>query len=1028
MPGNIRSKSVTLPFPRKGTDQGSPLTFQPEGTTPNCLNVRAVDARNRTGGGKRGGIVKAITSQAGVGLTSQRIVGLSMLADARSAPGALTASTALLTTVDFTGIAASTPVDTAGVTNGVDLVGFRHSQIATPIAVNIYTEHNGSGGFLGLNAISIGATGVLPAQGLSPLYLTENDCTAYTRSTNVLSFATNFGWGGAGEAWGCGPFIRGDAALTTMIMARLRPTAAGTFKLEIVEIGTSASTTTQTTLASSANQAFTALGGSSDAIIRLYETATGVTAICNWADQAVVNLTVSATTTTNQGNSRCGVCLGTDTGSGSGAGAGTVANFRIISKVIYTKRVPESSVVYATADVSVATTTTNNYVPFNFRSQGWTAGGATVTTNDASSAELGLGAGPAATPSVDDGSNYIEFLQSAGSTTYGFLGQITVPSDYRGVDWQPIVGGSGGGSSTQRGGAAFRVSDDGKSYVACRVAINSATATTVGEAFINLQTTNVSSLVVDNLTVATTTVGGASVRQFSIRESTRVKFTDDGTTIRLYANGILFFSYVPASVPAGIASNRRCGAYMEQNSTGIGTLTPSRFGTIRIVSGESIVQDFTEAKPLILVQNKGRSSIADIVANTLNPCVGFPSLSGEMPQIASLFRKFYLVDGTSSGGIVVDPITYTVTDWTASVGTAPWDGGTPDYMRLICTYRGRLVLARGSVNPTMWYMTRVGAPTDFDYGATPTSTAAYAGSTGSAGQPGDTITALVPYNDDYLIIGGSHSISMMEGDPGYEGSVQVVTTKTGILGPRAWCVDHKGNLFFMGMGGLYMMPRGSKDFTNISGRRLINFLDRINLTTTLVHMAFDAFRRYVHVWFTATNNVDNNNHCVYDPETDSFWIDQHPIRFGPWAACDSTGGSYVDMGWLIGGDDGYLRRPYDLSFDDDTDAIDSWIDIGPFQMDQGDITSVITEIQADIGSGSGDLTWYWFTGDSPELVAAQDFGDEVASGTFVANRNTPVRLRKRGGAHKIRLRNNTATDNWSLEQVRGWYMPGGRRR
>lgn len=1045
MPGNVRSKVIALSFPKKGTDQGSPLALQPKGTTPNCLNVRALDARNRTGGGKRGGIVKALTTASGSGLTSQRVVGLSMLADARAAPGSLTAASTVLTTIDFTALTVASPCNTSTTTNGVDLVGFKTDNATTPIAIGEYTNHNATGAGTGVSftVTSIAASGAVGHRGLSPLYYSENDCTVSVRARDNITFAganNTGGWGDNGECGGVGPFIRADVLLQTAIMARIRPISATTIKLEIVVVGENSGSTQQVLASSAVAISLNNSGASSDFSIRLRETTTGVEATLTWvgggAAASTISETISATTTKFQGQSRCGVMVSQDTGNGAAWAGGTKTNYRIVQSMIYTKRVPESSVVYNTADVTQANTSNNNYVTFGFRSQGHINGSSTVTTVDATSAEQGFGTNQT-NPTIDDANNWIEMLQSATNIVRGFLGEITAPSsgDRRGVEVQPRVGfKEGTPGQTQQTGAAFRVSDDGKSYVALKFRITGrgagggGDAADVGEQIIALQTSNMATVVADNLTITTTSVGTSTVTSFMIRDTSRIKITDDGTFLRLYVNGMLFYTVTPSGVPASIASNRRCGAFFEQNSTGTGTFTPCIMGSIRIVSGESITQDFSESKPVILIQNKGRSNIGDITANTVTPCVGFPSLFGELPQIASLFRKFYIVDGTDDGGIIVDPVTYTVSDWSATTGTAPWDGSPADYMRLICAYRGRLVLARGSTNPTMWYMTRVGAPTDFNYNSSPLSTAAYAGSIGDAGQPGDTITALIPFSDDYLFFGCASSIAMLEGDPGYQGSVQTITTKTGILGPRAWCVDHKGNFFFMGMGGLYTMPRGARDFVNVSGRRLVNFLDRINLSTTLVHMAFDAFRRYVHVWFTATNGVDNNNHCVYDPETDAFWIDQHPLEFGPWAACDSTGGSYVDMGWLIGGNDGYVRRPYDLSFDDDTQDIDSWVEIGPFFMDSGDITSVVTEIQAEIGSGSGNITWYWFTGDSAELVAAQDFGEEVASGTFSADRNTPVRIRKRGGAHKIRLRNVSNDENWSVEQIRGWFMPGGRRR
>src|SRR5262249_26865517 len=142
---------------------------------------------------------------------------------------------------------------------------------------------------------------------------------------------------------------------------------------------------------------------------------------------------------------------------------------------------------------------------------------------------------------------------------------------------------------------------------------------------------------------------------------------------------------------------------------------------------------------------------------------GTSALSSAATVIRStvLNSRMYFLDGVNWK--YYDANTNSMLAWTATAGALPTDAGG-NYPRLICTWRGRLVLSGLKQDPHNFFMSAVSNGHDFDYSPlSVTPTQAVAGNLSSLGLIGDVITSLVPYSDDVLIVGGDHTIWMIQG-------------------------------------------------------------------------------------------------------------------------------------------------------------------------------------------------------------------------------------------------------------------------
>jgi hypothetical protein len=419
----------------------------------------------------------------------------------------------------------------------------------------------------------------------------------------------------------------------------------------------------------------------------------------------------------------------------------------------------------------------------------------------------------------------------------------------------------------------------------------------------------------------------------------------------------------------------------------------------------------------------GREIQATTMLTTIGTGATYP-----VPTPTNAPRNYvFAVDGTNA--IIVNPVERLYGDWQNVTGTS-----ILGKCRVITRYRGRIVLANYDANPSYWAMSKVGDVTNWTTGGTDATRSFSGTASDSPGVPADAITCLAPFQDDYLFMGCSKSCYYFSGDPGYGGRLLLLSDQTGVFGPRAFCFDEEGNLYFLGAGGLFMIQKGGLLPKNISGRRLSTVLDQVDSSTTLVQLIYDSAAASVHVFLTPRDGVTAGTHVTLDVRQNAMWLDEYPQTFGPTASRQIVGQSYDGRRFLMGGADGYIRRPRFGAKDDDGTAIDSWVRYPIMELGNGGSESIVTELQAVGVRGTQGVNWQVRTAKSASQVMQADIDTPAstdARGTWFATQDgfeDPVGLRQTGGAHQIVVRHDSTGSTWGIERILVKVEPTSRRR
>ena len=372
-------------------------------------------------------------------------------------------------------------------------------------------------------------------------------------------------------------------------------------------------------------------------------------------------------------------------------------------------------------------------------------------------------------------------------------------------------------------------------------------------------------------------------------------------------------------------------------------------------------------------------------------------------------------------------------------GTMPTDAS------LACLYRGRAVLAGDRYYPQQWYMSRQGNFWDWAYTATD-ALSPVKGGNADAGEIGDVITALIPYKDDYLIFGCATSMWFLRGDPMDGGTLNELDLTVGIFGPRSWCFDGEGNLYFWGTNGIYKttIPGTPECITQIRLPNLIADEDA-DSSTHRITMGYDRKRVGILICITKMSDGTNSNY-FFDLRSGGFFPESYPVECGVYTSFyyAATNEDYREL--LFGCRDGYIRKFDNSAKSDDrgdTDAaINSYVNFGPVPLSndpskEGKFTSpdLITAGGGASGSqsDSDDVAFKMFTARSAEKLLELLFanGNPKLGGTFKApgKRISNKRSQKiRGTYLGIRLENTTLDKSWGFEKFIGKVLPSGRQK
>lgn len=436
----------------------------------------------------------------------------------------------------------------------------------------------------------------------------------------------------------------------------------------------------------------------------------------------------------------------------------------------------------------------------------------------------------------------------------------------------------------------------------------------------------------------------------------------------------------------------------------------------------------------------GGTSAASMIVDYIDVTDGACSIYGFRTTTAT-FSDGETVTGTNNNGDisfttsaaeVAPPHWY---DWTVYSDDATTYGTMPTSSSLMALYRGRLVINDDN-RPYAWYMTKVGNPWkvlyDYDNDG---DLSAVVHSNNLVGEIGDVITALVPYKDDLLIFGCSYSIWVLVGDPLGSGQLARVSDKTGIWGAASWCVDEQANLYFLGEDGIYRMPISTSYSPpeNLSKVTLPNLitdlaLDKENHRVTL---GYDPVRKGILICKTNLADGDNTNYW-YSLITGGFYPEEYPDSCGVFSTYHypATNASYRKF--LLGCNDGYIRE-FDNSTKNDattasTSAIDSYFAVTNKLSENEDMEGKLVWINGVTagGAANGDFSdtdsvgYSLSTADDAEtcLEDIKDGATAFATGTWNdTGKQTKNRVRMRGAWFGLKLRNNTASETWAINNI-----------
>jgi hypothetical protein len=366
---------------------------------------------------------------------------------------------------------------------------------------------------------------------------------------------------------------------------------------------------------------------------------------------------------------------------------------------------------------------------------------------------------------------------------------------------------------------------------------------------------------------------------------------------------------------------------------------------------------------------------------------------------------------------IYDPIANTLSIWTATAGQVPT--GCP----LVARHLDRVFLGGAEIAPGVWYAPRVGDELDFDYAATD-SWRAVAGPASNAGVPAEALTAFAPHSDDYLIMSCRNSLWRMRGDPAFGGSLDNLSQTVGIVGMNAWCFGPAGELIFLSLDGIYILPPGgdSKPISmsrEILPQELLNFDPDI----TTINLEYDVQGRGVNIFLTP-DSTNQRTHWWFDWERKTFWPITLTGDHEPTATCQLQATAIEDSGVILGGRDGILRRFSDHSETDCGTAFTTYVDMGPIPLAQDGQVGTLMSMDAVMAEDIGDVTW----GVYPALAFEAATGAAVqGTGTWAAGLNATVHPGGRGQAYMLRI-TGTSGRRWAMEQVVTMVRDSGRRR
>lgn len=376
--------------------------------------------------------------------------------------------------------------------------------------------------------------------------------------------------------------------------------------------------------------------------------------------------------------------------------------------------------------------------------------------------------------------------------------------------------------------------------------------------------------------------------------------------------------------------------------------------------------------------------------------------------------------------VMVDGVGYYVYNpRTSSLGElVPENSGEiPAGFKLAANYRGRLFLANARDDGSAWAASKRGVTRNWDLiPAVPTVDQATASTVSRAGACPDVITSLISYSDDVLIAGGDHSIWMLRGDPEQAGDWDQISDSTGMAFGRAWCKDPSGVLYFFGSRGIvYRMVPGGQP-APISDTAVDKRLRDIDLSLNWIELAWNTEDRGFHLAVIPKSPSGTQVESYFWSErTSGWWPDTFQVDRQPLALLVIDGDEPGDRQVLQVGEDRWIRGWSQAAEDDDGQAIQSRVLIGPVMPPSQD-TYRYQGLQCTLADRQGGARASWYLSDRPDFV-----GDPVFVQELVGGRNARSHQKFRGSYMWLRLDSGDSRA-WAFENAFANVYKAGRGR
>ena len=374
-------------------------------------------------------------------------------------------------------------------------------------------------------------------------------------------------------------------------------------------------------------------------------------------------------------------------------------------------------------------------------------------------------------------------------------------------------------------------------------------------------------------------------------------------------------------------------------------------------------------------------------------------------------------------------------DWTP-FGNDDTYGEMPDQVYLGCNWGGSAMISGDRDYPHQWYKARQGNPWDWNYVSNDAASPIAGGNSKQAGQIGDVVKAVIPYDKDYFIFGCANSLYYCVGNPSQGGSILVLDATSGILSKDSWCFDRQGDLYILTTSGLLKIPRGFGGIVNLTEETYPDFIKDLayNYDSHTLCMGFD--RKQNGIKIAKTTTASGVNACWwFDIQVNGLFYDVYPEEAAPHCFFDYESHDPDFSGLLSGCHDGYIRIDDDDATDDDIggetdELIDSYVTFGPLPLSEGNsegkIGSIVGVTTGGLSGGtradSNNVTFKVWTGASADEVVEKlkaNSTPEIGGIISAPGRGRGGYNRKsvRGMYGGIRVGNDTLSQTWGLEKL-----------